>query len=388
MSKYMRNFVSVFLKSWASVRSMMKKSKIRSRELSRMRRIGIAGFTLIELLVVIAIIAVLIALLLPAVQQAREAARRTQCKNNLKQLGLGLHNYHDVHKVFPYRQGGTTGISDITGNRDRLSGMVGLLPNFDQAALYNQISSAFDNPGGLPSPAPPGGPAPWNGGSATINYSPWATLIPSLQCPSNGEHRGAANNGRNSYGFCSGDARNTNTNRPRGIFGTRSKTSMADIVDGSSNTIMMGEILYPVAARDLGHADQGVGSEFPNDCRAKFDQANREYITGVSAATTRGARWADGGASFSAVNTILPPNSPNCTLTSGDATDGIYSMGSRHTGGVQVLMGDGAVRFVSENINTGDLSASSTESTMSARSPYGVWGSLGTKAGGETVGEF
>ncbi len=100
------------------------------------------GFTLIELLVVIAIIAVLIALLLPAVQQAREAARRTQCKNNLKQFGLALHNYHDTHKVFPPRQGGSganAGCTSTNCHRGRLSAFVMMAPFYEQTALFNQI---------------------------------------------------------------------------------------------------------------------------------------------------------------------------------------------------------------------------------------------------------
>src|SRR5262245_31606503 len=103
----------------------------------RWRR-GRFGFTLIELLVVIAIIAVLVAMLLPAVQQGREAARRSQCKNNLKQLGLALHNYHEVYTVFPFECGGTGWTGDGTGSWGRLSGTVLLLPFMDQAPLWNQ----------------------------------------------------------------------------------------------------------------------------------------------------------------------------------------------------------------------------------------------------------
>src|SRR5690349_10764191 len=109
----------------------------------RLRR----GFTLIELLVVIAIIAVLIALLLPAVQQAREAARRTQCKNSLKQLGLALHNYHDTHKVFVYRRmgGAPAGVPPAKGSSDRWSGTICLLPFLEQPALKEQFDRALSS---------------------------------------------------------------------------------------------------------------------------------------------------------------------------------------------------------------------------------------------------
>jgi prepilin-type N-terminal cleavage/methylation domain-containing protein len=188
------------------------------------------GFTLIELLVVIAIIAILIALLLPAVQQAREAARRSQCRNNLKQLGLAMHNYHDVHNMFVMKSGGTdNGVSEQT-NRNRRSGMVGLLPYLDQAPLYQQIE------GGSPPEPLPGGPCGW------CSWGPWNVILPVMLCPSDSRqvvHR------HHNYMFSVGDQmRNMNSNfwAARGVFGGRHRCiGIHEITDGTSNTVMLGE---------------------------------------------------------------------------------------------------------------------------------------------------
>ncbi|SFI87222.1 DUF1559 domain-containing protein [Planctomicrobium piriforme] len=344
-----------------------------------------SGFTLIELLVVIAIIAILIALLLPAVQQAREAARRSQCKNNLKQLGLALHNYHDVYNMFNYRQGGTSAGSNpgVNDNWVRLSGVVGLLPYLDQAGLYNQISGPLVIGATTYQPM---GPGPWQAA-----YTPWQAKIPALICPSDTRHVDTGNAGRTSYPFCAGDSINVNSTTPRGVFGYQSGVSIRDIIDGTSNTLLMAERAFPTTTNDINYVKY-VGATaltIPSDCQAQFNYTTRQYSTATgSLANYGGIRWADGGQGVSGFNTILPVNSPSCQNGSSqhEGQEGFYSASSRHVGGCHTLLADGSVRFIGENISTGNLSASATN--LSGASPFGVWGALGSKASGEIVGEF
>jgi len=354
----------------------------RKRLLKRHSTSPSKGFTLIELLVVIAIIAVLIALLLPAVQQAREAARRSQCKNNLKQLGLALHNYHDVYNTFPYRQGGTLIPGDNGGkaNWGRLSGLFGLLPYIDQAPLFNQISSPLTI-GGTTFPA--NGPCPWD-----TSYSPWSTKIPGLLCPSESPQYQRDSIGDNNYAFCAGDSSTMNTTRPRGVFGVNSSIGMRDITDGSSNTVLMAEKAAALSVNDIGNVAMNASATTPNDCIAMFNKTTRQYNSGANQQHYGGNRWTDGGAPYTGFNTAMPVNGPSCALLTNphDSDNGFYSAGSKHTGGCQVLMGDGSVRFISENINNGNRGASAI--SPSGPSPFGVWGALGTCNGGEVLGEF
>ena len=334
------------------------------------------AFTLIELLVVIAIIAILVALLLPAVQQAREAARRSQCKANLKQIGIGLHNYHDVHRVLPYLRGG----SDRPGNADnngRASGYVGLLPYLDLATTFEELS-------GDPDGDEMGG-RPWD--TAGVNGNPaWALDHNVLMCPSarySNDSRGQTN-----YGFSIGDRTSRGDDRdPRGCFGRQTSTRLRDIVDGTSNTIAMGEIATTRngnGQRDLlGNVVRNAGyartRDNPSRCYEYVDPSTGKYNTG-NTRDWRGERWGDGGCSFTSVTTVLPPNGPNCARSNSDSADGLYSVQSYRSGGAHVLMADGAVFFVSENIDTGDLTQA--EVTNGA-SPYGVWGAAGSKDGEE-----
>lgn len=355
------------------------------------------AFTLIELLVVIAIIAVLIALLLPAVQQAREAARRTQCRNNLKQIGLAIHNYHDVFNVFPMASGRDAG----PGGR-RQSGYVGMLPHLDQTPLFNTISNG-------------GTGASVNGSTNYIgfNWVPWdgnhkavVARIPVLYCPSDNDQLNENPRGGTNYMFSRGDtlwdhnpAWNGNGGRGlRGFFvggqNGSGKRSVRDVTDGLSNTIAMSERTKagPTANSILTGAvvrnqNQGTLRGNPSVCQTNVN--GQGVYTGGTIMRLSGNRWADGAPIFTGVTTILGPNKASCLSNGGgsDWYDGIFEPSSVHTGGVHVLLGDGAVRFVSDNINTGNTAAPIGNPPIGP-SNYGVWGALGTIRAGDMVTNF
>lgn len=339
-----------------------------------------AAFTLIELLVVIAIIAILIALLLPAVQQAREAARRTQCKNNLKQLGLALHNYHDSHNRFPALR---MGPNDGAGRQGDQTGLIYLLPFMDQANIYSQIPQDHTVP------------VVW-----TTTFAPWRnTAGPVMLCPSApipGTGSGISANGPlglKSYHFSVGTTINNNySGATKGMFqfGATSGAGFKgfkDITDGSSNTIAMAERVLgnPGTRSILGQSVFNVAGIDTNPVLCLATASNKQYVAGTSISTWgSGSLWAFGHAPQAAVTTVLPPNGPSCWAGNSDNPSnqwGIFSATSMHTGGVQVLLGDGSVRFISENIDCGNYGANPTPN-------FGVWGALGTIAGGEVVGEF
>jgi prepilin-type N-terminal cleavage/methylation domain-containing protein len=367
----------------------------------RKRRIG---FTLVELLVVIAIIGVLVALLLPAVQAAREAARRSSCSNNLKQFGLAMHNYHDTYGALPPRRGGTRGGGNgarFDGNYDRKSAFIFLLPFLEQQPMAEAIrgGNVTDTTGNK---IWPDGPAGWYNVQNTL-FLPWRTQLKVVVCPSDKLIFDPTRQARHSYAFSMGDSPGGNagsnrwniatTNGTRGIFGGSQRCKgFKDMTDGTSNTIAMSERVWggnlglvTANGQDVRTATAtSVSAVFTNPGTC-FASATGKRFVGVQIKARFGALWADGQAERVGFTTILPPNAPSCVYdanVNADSQGGVLSAGSYHPGGVMGVMADGSCRFISETINTGNLA---TGWVAAGPSPYGVWGSMGSIDGGEAI---
>jgi len=359
------------------------------------------AFTLVELLVVIAIIGILIALLLPAVQAAREAARRSQCTNNLKQWSLAVHNFHDTNKKFPPASENPDMRQLFNGGYgwDRIGYITPLLPFAEQESLYEQVVTFTLEDR-----------RPWSTNDmANGSPSPYRTDVASLLCPSESTKADAGDIGFTSYHCNRGDIwMNWNYNEWRGPFsdGTNGECSFATIRDGSTNTIMLAELAIGKYGQDqakvlggVAESQPGMGpGEPPAPCLTR--RGPNGTITPPSRDTAAGdtgwgigRRWGDAHSIYTVFFTVLPPNSPTCANSGEDWAQPVPS--SYHPGGVNVAMCDASVRFVSETINAGDLNNSinalgipGNPQNYLGSSLWGVWGALGSTQGGEVPSQF
>jgi prepilin-type N-terminal cleavage/methylation domain-containing protein/prepilin-type processing-associated H-X9-DG protein len=305
------------------------------------------GFTLIELLVVIAIIATLIALLLPAVQSAREAARRAQCINNLKQIGLALHNYYESRNALPG--------ADMVFNVTELSALTNILPYLEQTTVYNTVNFAFSY-------------------QDQSNLTAMMTAINGFVCPSEvsspipslgAQTNYMANMGSNIVWQAS-IGPNVGMPPPNGVFYGNSATTFAAITDGLSNTSFYSErmladgnnaIVSPIADVFFSPGFPQTPDDALQQCMAvNINDLNNQFPLFM------GAPWLCGQHIFLHVG---QPNSRSCGFFISLRAD--MPPSSRHPGGVNVLMGDGSVKFVKDTVN------------------LPVWRALGTRAGGEIV---
>ena len=374
-----------------------------------------AGFTLIELLVVIAVVALLVALLLPAVQQAREAARRAQCRNNLKQLALAFHNYHGTYRTFPIGCGGTEEHVDDSAspfdNEHRLGPYVPLMPFLDQGAMWRALQNkmeGFDYPGGKKTAVtwPAYGPAP-----DEAHYPPWQVEIPTLRCPGDGARAAGGKIQKVNYAINWGD--NGHAVRQeldgkrgvvRGMFARGASFALRDARDGTTSTLLLAEIgsdggenlFQSYVLDDVGRTDLPWSATFgytnPAAClevaRDPAEPGRYPVPVGSTKLDSRGEHWPDGDGCDTGFVTVLPPNGPSCTEDK-SYEDVLVTAGSYHPGGVNAALCDGSVQFIADGIDVGDLlDPAKNAGVNSGRSPYGTWGGLGTRAGGEVSGEF
>jgi prepilin-type N-terminal cleavage/methylation domain-containing protein/prepilin-type processing-associated H-X9-DG protein len=381
------------------------------------------AFTLVELLVVIAIIGILVALLLPAVQSARESARRIQCVNRMKQMGLALHNYADTHKAFPPATMGTMGPASVNGNSQNATGPIyHMLPFIEQQALWNQFQTEVVA-GGLTFAKGGGFVNFFGAGQHDPRY---ATVIPEVLCPSDptASRQGATRwpqFASTNIAFSRGDKINrvttcgaveTSWNRCRGLFtgygtgvGYGDAIPIGSVTDGLSNSIAISELVvmnqkWCSVKGDVVRNVANILMNSPIACLA-FKGPGGRLTTNDAAAglgscaqngnLRRGVNWASGHFVNTGFNTVLPPNAPLCnngSSSEGSPSFGTYPPQSYHPGGVNVGMADGSVRFIADTIDTGNLAAREIwtwNSTLPGPSPYGVWGALGSIQGGEAV---
>jgi prepilin-type processing-associated H-X9-DG protein len=362
----------------------------------------------------------LIALLLPAVQAAREAARRMQCSNHLRQVGIALHNYHDINEGLPSSAFEKYIASQDEDRADAYNGsqfslLFAILPFIEQTARYNEIL--------------PRDWTHWNG----LNRPAMRSIISTYTCPSDANATAGGVPGyevaRTNVVISNSDfafivqkthptfypttASDNNGGvaarvaASRNLFSRGFEKPLSVATDGTSNTIAASEIVTPssISTRRINQAVVIKWSwtpswiAVPQEC---LDEKLGGEAGSVSPTATlhnkndRGLYWTSWSPLYTAFNTILPPNSPSCCYNSAELwyPDGILSAGSNHSGGVNSVFLDGSGRFISNHISCGDLTVrppavpeweTRGATVTPSNSPYGVWGALGTPQGGEST---
>ncbi|REK08220.1 MAG: DUF1559 domain-containing protein [Planctomycetota bacterium] len=314
------------------------------------------AFTLVELLVVIAIVGVLMSLLLPAIQSAREASRRTSCVNNLRQLGIALQHFHESHGHFPAGRGGPV--------PKAFSAQAYLLPYVEEGSIEEQIY--FDK-----SPTPLFIAGVFYTGME--NRPAASNPVPVLQCPSDAIAGGrvpGSDYGATNYVACSGSAvENAGTVSPGdGVFYKESAIGMRHILDGSSHTIAFSErMLGP--GLEITTLAPGQGGTYILELTSAHpvSETNCQQPSNGTWYEARGAKWILGNYGNTLYNHKYPPNPPQWDCMNLAQQQGFLSARSSHQGGVNVMFCDGSVRFITDDIE------------------LRVWRALATRKGGETT---
>ncbi|MDR2169066.1 MAG: DUF1559 domain-containing protein [Planctomycetaceae bacterium] len=389
------------------MKNFVNRTKIKLRKIfaacGSLRNKDSCGFTLVELLVVVAIIALLIALLLPAVQSAREASRRSACSNNLRQLGLAVHNFHDANNE-SLPSSCSNGSESDWNNSQRphclWSYAAFLLPFIEMEGLYDKVKLDYELRDGVKS-------------NVATNY------VSVFSCPSDdiaGNVTRIANSvqwkGIN-YVSCDGDFsyryNKSGPEQSRGALTYRGDSSLNAIVDGTSNTILFSERCITSSVNDGAYREllsavvietaaapnnatyyntaDGFVNASPNACSTTTKRKKNKYTSNIVSNVDGGCGvpWSSGLTISTHFNTILPPNNPSCTARNDIGDPMILPPTSMHSSGVNSAMCDGSVQFINISINAlsaGILPQNARPKTSGA-SDFGVWGALGTKAGEE-----